>query len=169
MTDDEILAALRERVAQGRPTDLTGDFPLDEPASPAAISEAEQIIGYPLPPLLKRIYREIANGGIGPDGGFEGLRDGYVSDEDSMLDVCTSIREDTDEPPILPPGVLFFCNSGCAMWDLLDCRDPEGRMWSWDSGERHRLDITFTEWISAWLEDRYKEVVGDPARRLPDE
>ncbi len=31
------------------------------------------------------------------------------------------------------------------------------------------LDVTLAEWFTAWLEDRYKEVVGNPDRILPDE
>ncbi|WP_426513197.1 hypothetical protein ACPPVO_22780 [Dactylosporangium sp. McL0621] len=41
------------------------------PATEQVISDAESVIGYLLPPLLRRIYRELADGGIGPGGGIE--------------------------------------------------------------------------------------------------
>ena len=41
---------------------------------------AERVIGFPLPPLLRRIYGEIANGGVGPFLGVEGLPGGYSSE-----------------------------------------------------------------------------------------
>ncbi len=42
------------------------DEPLNPPVSLEQVEEVERKIGYPLPPLLKRIYNEVANGGIGP-------------------------------------------------------------------------------------------------------
>jgi len=59
MTDDEIISAAR---VQQR---LTGRI-RPEPASLEQVEEAELKIGYPLPPLLRRLYLEVANGGFGP-------------------------------------------------------------------------------------------------------
>ena len=53
MTDDEGVEALRT-VAQA------GTLP--PPAPPEAVVEAEKVIGFPLPPLLRRLYTEVANG-----------------------------------------------------------------------------------------------------------
>jgi hypothetical protein len=32
---------------------------------------------------------------------------------------------------------------------LLDFRHPEGQMWLWDQGDRHKLDLTFPQWLEA--------------------
>jgi hypothetical protein len=155
--DDEILDAIRVRVAQGRATDGRGVRPLPRPASPEAIEEAERIIGYPLPPLLRRIYAEIANGGIGPEGGIEGLPGGYMSDALDMLQTYIEYQraeQQPDDSPPLPPGVLFFCDFGCAKWALLDCRRPQGQMWWWDCGDRAKINFTLSEWLAAWLAGR---------------
>lgn len=80
MTDEEILDAIRARVAQGR--QLDGDYQpeLVRPATEDEMRAAERVIGFPLPPLLRRIYGEIANGGVGPFLGVEGLPGGYSSE-----------------------------------------------------------------------------------------
>jgi hypothetical protein len=49
------------------------------------------------------------------------------------------------------PGVLFLCDFGCAVWALLDSRHPQGQMWWWQVGNRHKLDLTFPAWLTAWL------------------
>ncbi|MGW9030732.1 SMI1/KNR4 family protein [Streptomyces sp. NPDC055722] len=159
VTDDEVLEAVKARVQEGRPTDLGSRLLTPAPASAEALAEAEGIIGYPLPPLLRRLYAEVANGGFGPFGGIEGLRDGYASDGPSMLEVYLQYDEpgpDPEEqaPPSPPHGVLLICNHGCAMWSMLDCRHPDGQMWWWDQGDRHKCDLTLRDWMSMWLEGK---------------
>lgn len=63
MTDDEIVAAVRERLREGQ-------WLLAAPATPAELAEAERMLGFGLPPLLRRVYTEVANGGFEP---FEDL------------------------------------------------------------------------------------------------
>jgi hypothetical protein len=50
-----------------------------------------------------------------------------------------------------PPCV---CDFGCAMWALLDCRGPEGRIWFMDQGAVHRLDVSLAQWFESWLSGR---------------
>jgi hypothetical protein len=40
------------------------------------------------------------------------------------------------------------------MWSMLDCRHPEGQIWWWDRGERHKRDLTLRDWTSMWLEGK---------------
>jgi hypothetical protein len=111
MTDGEILNAIRIRILEGRPTDLDNRMSPPGPVSDELIAEAEQVVGYPLPRLLRRIYGEIANGGVGPFGGVEGLPGGYASDGVNMLDLyigCRRAEINPDEPPPPPAG---FCSS----------------------------------------------------------
>lgn len=178
MTDEEILDAIRLRIAQGRHVD--GDYQpeLVRPATEEELVAAERVIGFPLPALLRRIYGEIANGGIGPSAGFEGLPGGYSAEYGEADDEYGMIggyspdaggASDPGDPPPLPPGVLFFCDFGCAEWSLLDCRHPEGQMWSWSMGDRHKLALTLPQWLEAWLDGRIHEVCDSRALRLAEE
>ena len=170
MTDDEIIEALRSRVAAGQPTDSTYSPEL-RVASSANLDEVEAGLGFKLPPLLRRVYLEVANGGVGPFVGIEGLPpDGEVSDGGDMVADYHAGQDAAGSPdgePPIPPKVLMLCDYGCAMWALLDCRHPEGRMWWWDQGSRYKLDITLAQWLSAWLTDGSN--ILETADPLPDE
>jgi hypothetical protein len=171
MTDDEIIAALRERVAAGRPTDSPWTRAHNR-AEPTDLKAAEKIIGYPLPPLLRRIYLEVANGGVGPFSGIEGVQPhGYMSDGDMLAgyENWHSIELEPDEPPPPPRGVIFLCDYGCAMWTLIDCRHPDGRMWWWEEGERDKLTITLAQWLTAWLSDGSRNILLDPGATIAND
>jgi hypothetical protein len=131
MSDDEIIAALRARVADSRPTDLSNYSPRLDHATADDVEAAEQVIGYPLPPLLRRIYLEVANGGIGPFGGIDGLPTladtSYVSTLNAYED-WYAVDLEPDEPPPLPRGVMVLCDFGCAMAAMIDFRTPDGAM-----------------------------------------
>ena len=159
MTDEEMLQAIKDLVRAGRPRGHEGgpSPQLPPPASPEAVTEAEQLIGYPLPLLLRRIYLEVANGGLGPGAGINGLRDGYVSDGHlSMLDTYVAYWAVPEGDPmyLLPPprGVVFLTDWGCAHWTLLDCRRPEGRIWGWEEGDRYPENLNLREWLEMWLD-----------------
>lgn len=146
MHADELFEAVRARVATGRPTDDEHDVLTPPPATPEALADAEAVIGFRLPPLVRRLYLEVSDGEVGPFGGFAPLEE--------MAELHAHYEEPDpypDCPPSPPAGVLFLCDFGCAMWALLDCREPEGRMWWWTEGERHKLTLTFPEWLGAWL------------------
>ncbi len=71
MTD--IVERVKERIKCGS-TDPIGrathaPAPL---ATQAGIAVDEQTLGYPFPPLLKRLYVEVGNGGWGPGYGLLG-------------------------------------------------------------------------------------------------
>ncbi|MFE2086140.1 SMI1/KNR4 family protein [Streptomyces sp. NPDC059460] len=151
MTDDELFEAVRARVKAGRPTDSTATLTTPEPASLDTVEDAERTIGFPLPPLVRRLYLEIADGGVGPSRGISPLNDEELAMANSYLDYLNAELAPED-PPAPPPGVLFFCDFGGITWALLDCRHPEGQMWWWDQGDRHKLDLTFPQWMQAWLD-----------------
>jgi hypothetical protein len=172
VTDEEILAGLRTRIRDGRPTDGRPAWPVPAPATPEAVAEAEEVIGFPLPRLLRRIYLEVANGGVGPFGGIQGIRGGYASDWDNLVDLYVAEHAapaDPDLPPPPPPGVVFFCDFGCAMWTLLDCRHEQGQMWWWEEGDRHKLRLTLADWLTDWLNGALPDPPAYPDRRLPDD
>jgi hypothetical protein len=60
VTDEEIFEAIRHRVGQGRPSDSDQAWPPPAPASEDDVRRAEAAIGYPLPPLVRRMYLDLA-------------------------------------------------------------------------------------------------------------
>ena len=52
---------------------------LNPPVPESAIVDAESKLGFRLPPLLREIYSELANGGFGPGNGLIGLTGGYTA------------------------------------------------------------------------------------------
>ncbi|MFB7222112.1 hypothetical protein [Streptomyces sp. NPDC056227] len=56
MTDDELFDAVLARVRTGRPTDEPAEVTVPEPASLGAVEEVERVVGYPMPPLVRRLY-----------------------------------------------------------------------------------------------------------------
>jgi hypothetical protein len=80
MTEDLIIAAIRRRLAT-KVSDL-GDVPLArlKPGNAADVAADERQLGFGLPPLLKRIYIEIGNGGFGLGYGLVGLTNGVPDD-----------------------------------------------------------------------------------------
>jgi len=52
------------------------------PATDAQIAATEAALGYPLPPMLRVLYQNVANGGFGPDYGIYGVQGGWSMDED---------------------------------------------------------------------------------------
>lgn len=159
MTDDDIIEAILR---------ATDSEKLPAPASEAGISEAQRVIGHPLPTLLRRIYLEVANGGFGPHGygilgvpGVEWSDDGYYGEWDDIVDVHRAFSvPDPDLPPShdVPPYMVWLFDWGCAIWSLVDCRDERGQMWGWDPNGGHfedplfPLNMTLSEWLIKWLD-----------------
>jgi len=131
-----------------------------EPASAEAVAEAERLLGHPLPPLLRRLYLEVANGGFGP--GVLGVADGYTDD----LERTAVDRLDPREPS----GLFPVAHWGCAIYSYVNCSEPSAMMWGFDpnSGLAERSffpeGISLTEWLSRWLEGRLRQplLVKDP-------
>ncbi|GAB4051045.1 SMI1/KNR4 family protein [Catellatospora paridis] len=125
MTEDELLDRMRARLAESR--SWAGPARL---ATPAEIAESEQLIGFAMPPLLRRIYLEVANGGFGPRDSVLGVGDGAWTDDDA--DIIAMYQGFSGRPGGHPPGVVPLYDVGCAILWMVDFRDPAGPMWGWD-------------------------------------
>lgn len=71
------------------------------PATEGQIRETEQQLGFPLPPLLRLLYTEIANGGFGPGLGIVGTPGGFRMTnprfDDPDLDIVQSYQQEVSE------------------------------------------------------------------------
>lgn len=145
----------REAKAAGR----MAPMPVLEPARADAVGRAEQQLGAAFPPLLRRLYLEVADGGFGPGYGVLPLE-----------------RDPRGDPRHLPgqlrDGLWPLCDWGCAVVSLVDCRDATGRMWAFDPNpgapeedEVFPEDITLAQWLHRWAsgELRQPALVHDPS------
>ena len=160
--DDFIITAIRRRL-ETKFTDLGGNSRSRLITSnPDDVAADEQELGFTLPPLLKRIYAEIGNGGFGPGYGLIGLTKG-VPDDTGMT--APDIYEQflgscADEPNLKwPLGLLPICHWGCAILSCVDCTDKNFRMRVFDPNVYDGSDWSdaffeeapgFERWISAW-------------------
>ncbi|MER5217892.1 SMI1/KNR4 family protein [Streptomyces sp. NPDC002838] len=135
MVDDEVVEAVRDRAAGGNPP---------APATPAAITEAEQTIGFPLPPLLRRLYLEVANGGFGPAEGILDVSGG--APQGDWNDLAEIYQEGPDPSDRIPAGLVPVYDWGTP-WSLVDFRDLVGPMWCTHEGDCWPQGITLAEWL----------------------
>ncbi|MFB8042686.1 SMI1/KNR4 family protein [Streptomyces hydrogenans] len=131
--------------------------PLPPPASAGAVAEAERVLGFALPPLLARLYREVADGGFGPDylllpltGQGRTVLGEYASER------AASAEEET---PYWPAGVLPVLDRGCGMYAAVDCREESGTVLLFDPNalDDDGADAWFVDagdlagWLETWL------------------
>ncbi|MFG3011123.1 SMI1/KNR4 family protein [Streptomyces cinerochromogenes] len=136
MTDDEVVETLRA-VGRGRA--------LPPPAGADAIDEAERVIGFRTPPLLRRLYGEVANGGFGPEDGVLGVSGGHAQGD--FRDIAELYQDGPDPSGRVPAGLVLLYDWGCTIWSLVDFRDPAGPMWCSHQGELWPQGITLGEWL----------------------
>jgi hypothetical protein len=158
--DDLIIAAIRRRLK----TKLTD---LGEPSRSQSkrgdqvdIAEEETRLGFSLPPLMKRIYTEIGNGGFGPGYGLIGLTNGVPDDTGQTAPTIYEQFRSPDANDLKwPNGLLPICHWGCAILSCVDCVDPNFRMRIFDPNVHDGddwADAFFEEspgfdiWIRAW-------------------
>ncbi|MEW2510421.1 SMI1/KNR4 family protein [Streptomyces sp. NPDC046870] len=140
MTDDEVVEALRIVARTGI---------LAPPATPEAIAGAEEAIGFPLPPLLRRLYAEVANGGFGPNEGILGVNGGTA--QGNFADIAELYQDGPDPSGRIPAGLVLIYDWGCTIWSLVDFRDPAGVMWVNHEGECWSQGVNLAEWLTGTL------------------
>jgi hypothetical protein len=134
VTDDEVVEALRIAAQAGT---------LPPPATPEAVAAAEESIGFPLPPLLRRLYVEVANGGFGPNEGILGVSGGAA--QGNFADIAELYQDGPDPSGRIPAGLVLIYDWGC------DFRDPTGAMWCNHEGEHWPQGMNLTEWLTGTL------------------
>jgi TPR repeat protein len=174
MTITELLKRLK---AKAQEEGYCEEFP---PLSPDVVARCEEEMGVELPDIVRLVYTQVANGGIGPDDALIGLKGGFVEDDDedvitlykAWMNRSNDVWEDFDDEANdfkmeWISGLLPVCYHGCTMWTLLDCNVPGGRLiyadlagptnykkeWDTDSGLFQKPGLPFDEWIATWLDE----------------
>jgi len=162
------------------------------PVSPEVLANAEKELGFPLPQLLRAIYLEVANGGVGPSFGLLGITGGATDDlgmnavdhylanrrcndrepdeEAGDLNDDEDLDDDDEMMPeskwFWPERMLPICYRGCTVYECLDCNLPDHPVSIVDLGD-HDWNQPFEQTapsLGAWLETWLKETDGpEPA------
>jgi hypothetical protein len=151
------------------------------PATEQELQETERLLGFTLPPLLRAMYENIANGGFGPGGGIRGAINGYGRpatfesgsdetiltqhlDRERLIDLRDYAgqwrRSPAGDQLLLPSDVwpqqlVPICDLGCQQEVSVD---QKGQTFLWYPSEEDdylftlNKETTFEQWIRAWLE-----------------
>ena len=139
--------------------------PLPAVASEAQLAAAERQLGFELPPLLRRLYAEVANGGFGPGAGILGIAGGWATDrrqtvEDlysEMLDAAQENRHWVWPGGLLPivdrSGAYACVDAGTAPHRMVEFDfeelDEEGSDSGWSRAFRD-VAPSFEGWLADW-------------------
>nr|WSW70727.1 SMI1/KNR4 family protein [Streptomyces sp. NBC_00995] len=149
MTDmDDLMQRIADRAA-------SENEDLPAPVGDARIAEAEGQLGFPLHPLLARLYREVADGGFGPDYRLLPL----LGPDSSVVGEYLTRREASVgvEHPEWPEGVVPILTWGCAMYAGVDCLGGEGQVLLFEpnpysGGSWDQCWFLDSPGLAAWLE-----------------
>jgi len=151
------------------------------PASEELVERSENELGFVLPPLLRALYLEVANGGFGPVSGIRGILDGYgrsgtmYPDSNDTI-VARYLWENSSRKVALsyfdgqwsqyksmyaPTGVwldklLPICDMGCVTEVCVANDEQMFLIGAAESDEFYYLAqmlITLEEWLWAWIND----------------
>lgn len=131
--------------------DSTADSPRFQVASHGALERAQSQLGFCLPALLKRCYLEIGNGGFGPALGVTGVEDGHESSWGDLVATYQFLdRGWKNEGLTWPPGLLPFCEYGCAIFWCVKC-DSTNKICTLDEGDVWPQDYSLDAFFEMWL------------------
>jgi hypothetical protein len=172
---EALIAEVRRR-AEAQAEEADGRTPALVPASTQQIADPERRLGMRLPELLRRLYREVSNGGFGPGYRLMGVEGGFADDQgDTSVDLyeCFRTSDPEDAAWSWPHSLLPFCHWGCAIYSCVDLATAEAEIVVWDpngldpgtgssSGLRPH-GRTLESWLAAWVEgcDLWEEMFPD--------
>ncbi len=156
---DELIARLKKRVwEQAAETDARRyPGPPRPPLMPENIEQAEQQLGFRLPPLVRRLYLEVADGFWGPGLGLPPLLERINVDNGSLVDDVMTRRE-LGEPTNLLPLFCFGCGHDASVkYDEPDLpviyENPTDDGWP-SIYSRSPSGYSLQEFLLAWLAGR---------------
>jgi hypothetical protein len=138
---------------------------LPPPCDDATVDAAEATHGFALPPLLRRLYTEVANGGFGPGDGIIGLPGGWTDERgETVIDLYRSFGTIDEDVGTGPERLLPFCRLDVAVYDCIAADDQAGPIVEMDFDEvdfdeEEGWDEAFSPkvsslevWLRTWLE-----------------
>ncbi|MBY6161469.1 SMI1/KNR4 family protein [Mameliella alba] len=170
-----LLNRLRARLPR---VDALHDMRLPEPQpSPVlgadTLARVQSSLDVDLPPLLVRVWQDIANGGFGPGYGLLGIGDGFTDDQDATADRRYLVfrRPDPETATWLwPQGLLPICHHGCGIYDCVDTIRDRIIIWepsTWDESlpigtALFDSGLTLFDWFDRWSQGQDVFLLLDP-------
>jgi hypothetical protein len=152
MTDySRLLVQIAARAHEDEPMMPLADVPA--PVRADELDLAERRLGFSLHPLLAAVYRDIANGGFGPDYQLLSLIEGPTAEQAVDLYLSNRSRGEGTEWA-WPEGVLPILTWGCGMYACVDCRNDRGTVLLFEPnpGEPDLAWYVDTPNLEAWFE-----------------
>jgi hypothetical protein len=129
---------------------LAGRHPLPEPATRGAVQEAEARMGFPLPPLLAKLWVEVANGGFGPGYGLLGVNNEPASPL-SMSIPNVYLQWIADGSLKWRLKIVPICDWGCGIHTGADCSTAAGLIIHLSASGRKLEGYAFAQWMEDWV------------------
>ena len=157
------------KVAENDPRRAVFPFP---PATIAQLQETETLLGFALPPFLRTLYTELANGGFGPAYGLRGASGGFADATGTIvqhyqdlckgrtlldLDLVTEFAQKHGELVVpfdqWPRRLFSICEWGCA---IQICQDgSNGGVYRVEpSGDGYHITeeaVSLQQWLEQWM------------------
>ena len=99
------------------------DTPLSGPATPKSLERAERQLGFTLPPTLRQLYVEVADGGFGPGSGLLSI--------ERVAERYLSVQEEAPRNQRWPDRLLPLVDDNPVL-DCLDASNADGPVITWD-------------------------------------
>jgi hypothetical protein len=149
------------------------------PATERQLQAAETALGFALPPLLRSLYKHVANGGFGPSYGIIGVAGGFPLEDDMGVDLVSAYELSTTGKRLVAlrdfeeqlsshghlaipsdahvSGLLRLAYEGCGI--TYELHAASGKVF-WDLGGAgdgtYSLELkapSLEAWLNAWLDD----------------
>jgi hypothetical protein len=128
------------------------------PVSEQAMMNAEARLSFALPPLVRALYTQVADGGYGPGYGVIQL----AGNPYTLVESRVRMEMETAPQWMWPEGLVELVHWGCHYFSGIDCLHPSCPVFFYDHdlavGDAKLSDCLFpeaaslVEWFSAWLD-----------------
>lgn len=173
---ETLIRQLQDRIRREVSVDMDACPPTRpfRPVTEQEFAQAEAEIGFPLPPLIRALYTQVADGGYGPGRGFLALTGNEWSVVGRAKWTCSG-GSDADEEPWWPPRVVEVVSWGCHYASCVDCSRPSCPVIFYDNDcnaeGATQADYLYPEadslegWLWAWLDGVDLWAVGPKQRK----